>query len=381
MRQGRDGAEGVLRPPHEEVLSGGRRALALVAAVALLAGACAGALGPRGDAPRILPPVPSRNTAALDDPADRARFACAVTVQRAQGFDPGASLQNGSLVGALVGGAPGAALGALFGLIGDIPGRAAAAGAIAGGGIGMSVGGLVKLAADTRAYERGLAACLAAGVPEFPAPPPGLVEYRLRTMSLRHEAFIAFLSAAELGRGAAGPGLIRLVTTADAGALPWGAALHDRHVAAVPETGSRALGATPVDPRIKLGGARGDPWDEVRWHGKPGERTVWMITARNRRPQEVRRLALSDTTALAHFQPTRPPLFGATPEAAVAVTAVAGADRVLDQARGLAAIVGVNDDAEFPDSVYLVVTHAVSAATYEAVLAWASRRETPDFRD
>jgi len=185
----------------------------------------------------------------------------------------------------------------------------------------------------------------------------------------------------DIPRGAAGPGLIRLVTTADAGALPWGAALHDRHVAAVPETGSPALGATPVDPRIKLGGARGDPWDEVRWHGKPGERTVWMITARNRRPQEVRRLALSDTTALAHFQPTRPPLFGATPEAAVAVTFVAGADRVLDQARGLAAIVGVNDDAEFPDSVYLVVTHAVSAATYEAVLAWASRRETPDFRD
>ena len=36
-------------------------------------------------------------------------------------------------------------------------------------------------------------------------------------------------------------------------------------------------------------------------------------------------------------------------------------------------MVARNDDAVFPDRVYLVVTHALTAATYEAVLAWGDR--------
>lgn len=38
-------------------------------------------------------------------------------------------------------------------------------------------------------------------------------------------------------------------------------------------------------------------------------------------------------------------------------------------------MVAVNDDLVFPDRVYLVVTHAASAATYEALLAWSPRGE------
>jgi len=156
---------------------------------------------------------------------------------------------------------------------------------------------------------------------------------------------------------------------------------------------ARAFTATPVTARVKRGGARGDYWDEVRWYGKPGDRTVWMVTSsRNRRPQEVRRVALSDPTALAQYRPLPQPLFGATPEAAVSITlsyllhaqehgrAGTWADRALDRSRGITAIVGVNDDQVFPDRVYLAVTHAVSAATYEAVLAWSLRtddREPP----
>jgi hypothetical protein len=252
----------------------------------------------------------------------------------------------------------------------------------------MIAGGLYKLHADSAAYERGVAACLAARPVEPPAPVAGLVEYRLRTLSLRHDAFASFLSTAELADGVAGPGLIRLAGAADTGELARGVVLYDRHVAAVDAPVARAFGAAVVEARVKLGGGGRDYWDEARWHGTPGERTVWAISARtNRRPQEVRRVGLSDVTALAQFRPSRPPLFGATPEATVAVPfsylhraeerGVAGAyvDRALDRSRGIAAIVAVSDDAVFPDRVYLIVTHAASTATYEAVVAWGGRGE------
>ena len=200
---------------------------------------------------------------------------------------------------------------------------------------------------------------------------------------MRHQAFASFLSTAELADGAAGPGLQRLAEVADAGQLEHGAVLLDRHVSEVVAPG--AFGATPVTARVKLGGARRDYWDEARWIGKPGERTVWVITARNRRPQELRRIGLSDPTGLTHYLPLREPLFGRAPEAAVAVglsslqhaqergAAGGWVDRALDRSRGIGALVAVNDAELFADRVYLVVTHAASAATYEAVLAWGQR--------
>jgi hypothetical protein len=318
------------------------------------------------------------------------RFDCAVTVQHAQNFDPGASLGNGSIIGAAAGGATGGSLGALFGLIGDVPGAAAAVGAVFLGAVGIVAGGLFKFFADTSAYERGVTACVAARVAQSPTAtsiPSGLVEYRLRVLSVHHQAFASFLSTAELADGAAGPGLARLAEVADAGTLERGAVLVDRHVTTATEPVVRAFGATPMTARLKLGGARGDYWDEARWYGKPGERTVWVVTARNRRPQEVRRIGLSDVTALAHYQPLPQPLFGAAPEATIAIglsyllwaqdhgTAGAWIDRAIDRGRGIGAIVGVNDDRVFADRVYLVVNHAVSAATYEAVLAWSPRGE------
>jgi hypothetical protein len=390
MREGRDGSEDVLRPPHEEVLSRTRRLWALVVSLALATSACAGRvdLAPPSGPPA--PPVPSRNTAAADDPAERARFECSVDVQRAQHFDPDVSLRNGTLLGAVIVGAIGASLGALFGLISDLPGKGATAGAIVGGSAGMMAGGLLKLDADTASYHRGLVACLAARTTAPRAAPPGLVEYRLRTLSLQSEAFASFLSTPELADGASGPGLARLASAADDGALGRGIVLYDRHIVPVDPTVAQAFGATPVEARVKLGGAGTDYWDEARWYGTPGERTVWMITARNRRPPELRRIALSDVTALAQFRPLPPALFNTKPEAAVAVPlslvqhvqargeAGAYVDRTLDRSRALAAIVAVNDDEIFPDRVYLVVTHATSAATYEAILAWSARGEERD---
>jgi hypothetical protein len=400
-----------LRPPDETILT---RTIAAVAALAVLTAACAattelagsrasparsgadsarsgadsarsGADSARsGVASAPAPPTPSRNTAAIDDPVERARFACAVEVQRAQRFDPGRSLWEGSLIGAAVGGALGAGLGALFGLIGDIPGRGAAAGAIAGGGTGMLFGGLWRLEADSAAYERGLGACLKVRTVTPPTVAPGLVEYRLRTLSLWNDAFTSFLSSAELADGAAGPGLTRLAGVADAGTLGRGTVLYDRHITQVPASMLAAFEAVAAEAQIKLGGAGTDFWDEARWYGKPGERSVWMITARNPRPQEVRRVGLSDTTAIAQFRPTARPLFGATPQAAVTVPIafVNDADARgarshhviggLDPGRAIGVVVARND-LMFPDRVYLVITHAARAATYEALLAWAER--------
>ena len=380
----------MLRPPHEEVLSPIVRALALVVAVAFLAAACVGVVAPNGAARPIPPPVSSRNTAAVDDPTDRVRFECAVIAQRLQGFDPGASLAGGSIIGGAVGGAAGGATGAVVGqLVNNVPGAAAAAGATLFGAIGIAAGGLFKLEADIDAYERGHAACVAARAGQTPpvGGPPGTVEYRLRVLNLRHEAFTWFLSGAELADGASGPGLARLAGVADAGDLARGIVLYDRHVTPVTELVARAFGATPVDARVKLASGRRDFWDEVRWYGKPGERTVWVTTARNRRPQEVRRLGLSDVAALAQFRPSTQPVFGAHPEATVSVglsyllyvqdngEAAAYIDRALDRSRGIAAVVAVSDDTVFPDRIYFIVNHAVSAATYEAVVAWGPRGE------
>jgi hypothetical protein len=185
---------------------------------------------------------------------------------------------------------------------------------------------------------------------------------------------------------------MRLAAAVDAGTLERGVVLYDRHLVPASEPVARAFGATPVDARVKLGGAGRDYWDEVRWLGRPGDRTVWIVTPRARGDQEVRRVGLSDVTGLAQFRPMPPPLFGGAPAASVAVPlpylrhveerVAAGAyvDRTLDRSRGIAVLVAVNDDAVYPDHVYLVVTHAVRTATYEAVLAWGRRgqeRELP----
>ena len=246
-----------------------------------------------------------------------------------------------------MGAGAGAATGALVGLINDIPGRGAGIGAHAAGQRPLTAAG-----ADGRG------------------------EYRLRVLNLRDEAFTAY--------GLSAHGLVRLAAAADAGDVR-GGILYDRHPVPVAKETALAWGATPVEARVRLLDGARDMWDEVRWYGRPGERSVWTVTARNRRPQAIRRVALSDAASLAPFRPLASPLFGGRREAATSVplgylshaeahgTAGAYAGRYLDLARGIAVVVGANDDAVFPDRAYLVVTHGTTPATYEAVLSWAGR--------
>jgi hypothetical protein len=320
-----------------------------------------------------------------------------VDVQQAQGFDPGRSLAVGPLVGAPAGGAVGAAAGALVGLGNDVPGRTAASGAIVGGGLGAMVGGLVKLGADVDSYHRGLAACLVAsgaGQRAIPPPPADLLEYRLRVLNVGDEAFTSFLGVGDAAQGEAGPGLIRLASAADAGELR-GGVLYDRHPTPLSTQSAQAWGAVLRPSRVKLLDGRSDMWDEVRWYGRPGERSVWRITSRNRRPQAVRRVAITDGAALVHYRPLVRPLFGGArqPVTAVSLGYLRHAEatgrtgdyvsRHVDAGRGLALVVGTNDDQAFPDEVFVVVTHPSGPATYEAMLAWVARsgeRETTGVR-
>jgi hypothetical protein len=333
-----------------------------------------------------IPPPPARR-AGSDDPLDRARFDCAVEVQQAQAFDPGRSLAGGTLIGAPVGGAVGAAGGALVGLINDLPGQTAATGAIVAGGLGAMVGGLLRLGADVDSYERGLAACLvarASGQRAAPMPPDGLVEYRLRVLNVRDEAFTTFFDVGDAGQAKAGPGLVRLASAADAGEIR-GGVLYDRHPTSLSEASARAWGAVLGPSRVKLLDGRTDMWDEVRWYGRPGERSVWRIASRNRRPQAVRRVAITEGDALVHYRPLATPLFGGDrqPVTAVSLGYVRHAEangrageylaRHVDVRRGLSLVVGTNDDQGFPDEAWLVVTHPSGAATYEAMLAWTAR--------
>ena len=145
-------------------------------------------------------------------------------------------------------------------------------------------------------------------------------------------------------------------------------------------------------PQIKPGGEGSTLWDEVAWDGKPGGRSVWLVSPTLWHIQELYNVALKAKGPLRYFQPYNFPING-TRAAAMALPlnflwfhAERGTawdkyiSRGLDLRDGLGAVVGVNFNATFPDVVYLIVSHADQPTTYKAVLVWRQRqndREAP----
>jgi hypothetical protein len=218
------------------------------------------------------------------------------------------------------------------------------------------------------------------------------VEYRLRVASLHEESFTALLRPAEAREGAAGPGLDDLVARLDARALPAAALVGDRPLRPLPAEAARAWGAVPVLARVTPGGGRSEPWDEVRWDGRPGERTVWVVAAVSRQPQELRRVALRGTGPLRHHLPHAVSLAGGPLRApALSLAFLRSAEtrgrlwdrylaRVVDLGDGVAAVIALNDDPMWPDQVYLVVRQGEAPLAGTAVLGWRVRdldREAP----
>ncbi len=224
-------------------------------------------------------------------------------------------------------------------------------------------------------------------------PPAQAVEYRLQVASILETGFVSFLKRGELKDGASGPGLDRLEASLDRGDMPKGAMLFDRRVQPVRGSLARAYGGSRVIPEMKPGGDGSTDWDEIRWDGKPGERSVWLVLPAMRRIQELHHVALkSGGGPLRHFQPYGFLLDGAkTPALALPLNFLwfheergtvwdRYISRGLELEYGIGAVVGVNSSAVFPDQVYLIVSHAEQPTTYKAVLVWRLRnldREAP----
>lgn len=214
------------------------------------------------------------------------------------------------------------------------------------------------------------------------AGPARAVEYKLEVVNLQDTALAAYAKTAELCDGAAGPGLDRLVADLDAGTVPAGVFLGDRTLRWASESVSHAYGTERVLADIRPGGRRRGSWDEVRWDGKPGERSVWVVApGGSGRPQRLYRVVLKGEGPARQFMPYVPT--GGSRSAAVKYPLSflwfneerAGLwDRYishgLDLGEGLGAVVGENSNQFFPDQVYLIVQQAAQPTTYKAVLFW-----------
>lgn len=213
------------------------------------------------------------------------------------------------------------------------------------------------------------------------ATPAWAVEYRLQVANLWESALYPFAKTAELYDGASGPGLERLEASLDQGAMPHAVLLQDRTLRWSSEGVARAYGTVRVLAEITPSG-EGRRWDEVRWEGKPGERSVWMVLpSGSGRPQQLYRVLLKGEGPVRQFMPYVP--VGGSRSAAVKYSLsflwfYEGRGLIwdrylrqsLDLSEGLGAVVGENYNQSFPDQVYLIVQQAAEPTTYKAVLLW-----------
>ncbi len=109
------------------------------------------------------------------------------------------------------------------------------------------------------------------------ARPARALEYRLQVVSLYEEALSSGLRSSDLVDGASGPGLERLEGRLDAGTFPVGAILWDRPPRAADPALARAYRAVAVRAEGPEAGER-RLWHELRWQGRPGDQTVWMVS-------------------------------------------------------------------------------------------------------
>lgn len=215
------------------------------------------------------------------------------------------------------------------------------------------------------------------------------VEYRLLVVNMWDSGFNAFVKPGELADGASGPGLEELMASLDRGDVPRGPLLTDRTFRWASETVARAYGAVRVLAEIKPGGEGRPRWDEVRWDGKPGDRSVWVVEPSGRgRPQHLYHAVLKATGPARHFLPYAPtngqrlvtvryPLeflvFHEDPGDLWKKYLSTSADL----SHGIAVVAGANSNPLFPDVARLLVNQAEQPTTYKAVLIW--RQAPTDF--
>src|SRR5258707_6857090 len=207
------------------------------------------------------------------------------------------------------------------------------------------------------------------------------VEYRLEVANLGETPLYPCAKPAELRDGASGRGLERLEASLDQGAMPHAVFLRDRTLRWSSEWVAHAPGAVRVLAEIKAAGD-GQRWDEVRWEGKPGERSVWMVLPGGRGlPQQLYRVVLKGDGPARQFMPYVP--VNGSRSAAVKYPLAflwfyeergliwdRYVSQSLDLGGGLGAVVGGNSNQTFPDQAYLIVQQGAQPTTYKAVLLW-----------
>lgn len=217
--------------------------------------------------------------------------------------------------------------------------------------------------------------------------PAQAVEYRLQVANLYQSSFSHFLNG-KIGRGEGELRMERLERSLDSAEVGAGAVLY-RPVQVARETLAAAFAASKARGEVKP--AEGNRrWDEVVWQGKPGERSVWVIAPSATHHQEVVHLAIKGNDTLRYYIPygisgrARPATAVAFPLQFLQFYEERGNlwDRYLSKAvtleRGIAVVVGVNQNPTFADWVYIIVDHPSEPAPFKVVVGWERRRGTPD---
>jgi hypothetical protein len=212
-------------------------------------------------------------------------------------------------------------------------------------------------------------------------------EYRLQVANLYRDSFAHFIAGPiRTGSGELPmPGLERAL---DSGDISPGALLTDRVVRYGWDEMLRGFGA--VKPRASISpGQDRRRWDEAVWEGKPGERTVFVISASATNHQEVYQVALNgkaDGSTLRYYLPYRV-TGNPQPSPVVAYSLIflrfhgdrddlwtRYLSRSVSLADGLAAVIGINENPTFADWVYFIVEHPARPTTFKAVIGLERRR-------
>ncbi|MDO8479464.1 MAG: hypothetical protein Q7W02_25375 [Candidatus Rokubacteria bacterium] len=213
--------------------------------------------------------------------------------------------------------------------------------------------------------------------------PAGAVEYRLKVASIFDQAMMSFLSRGELDDGATGPGFQRLAAQLDQGSGDRGMNVTHRPLNAVPDSIARAWGGVAIRAQIARGGVV-SYWDEVRWDGRPGERSIWIVKPNGREsPQAVSHVVLKGTTPPTLYQPYTAAC-GTTrlPVMQLGIPLIAFQEwrgdvwdkyvaKSLNLSHGIGAVVGVNNNAVMANLVYIIVEQGPTPTTFEVVITWS----------
>lgn len=211
----------------------------------------------------------------------------------------------------------------------------------------------------------------------------GAVEYRLRVANLDDGAYFHFAENDRYDRDSPFrlPGLEPAI---DRGSLPNGVFVASRSLVAADVGTARSFEA--VEVRSLPDSRPAGQWQEVRWEGTPGERSVWVVRGYGLSRQAVVGVGLTAPTGeFRHYIP-----HGVGPGAARLRVGRIGLDFVefwegreglwrrflapkLDLHRGIAAVVGENPNAVYPDAVFLIIDQPPAPTTYDIAIAWHNR--------